>query len=138
MLISTSVFFAGCIGDNDVHVIERTTPLIDETPEEVEEIPVEEPEVIEELPAIDSQTRMIRLQSHHAIPSTLEINRGDTVDWRNFQETHQPLTLISEDGLWENAYLDYMEKLIYTFNESGTYSFSVTGQLGMSGSIVVN
>ncbi len=137
MLILTSVFFAGCIGD-DEPVIEETIPVIDETPEEVEEIPIEEPEVEEETPAVDPQTYSIRLEYYQARPSTLEINRGDTVVWRNSQDPKRLLEIVSEDGLWESTNLVYGRTLVYTFNESGTYNFSVTGQLRMSGSIVVN
>lgn len=137
MLILTSVFFAGCIGD-DEPVIEETIPVIDETPEEVEEIPIEEPEVEEETPAVDPQTYSIRLEYYQARPSTLEINRGDTVVWRNSQDPKRLLEIVSEDGLWESTNLVYGRTLIYTFNESGTYNFSVIGQLRMSGSIVVN
>ncbi len=137
MLILTSVFFAGCIGD-DEPVIEETIPVIDETPEEVEEIPIEEPEVEEETPAVDPQTYSIRLEYYQARPSTLEINRGDTVVWRNSQDPKRLLEIVSEDGLWENTNLVYGRTFIYTFNESGTYNFSVIGQPRMSGSIVVN
>lgn len=140
MLISASVFFAGCIGDDEEPVIEETIPedIIDETPEEVEEIPIEEPEVEEETPAVDPQTYSIRLEYYQARPSTLEINRGDTVVWRNSQDPKRLLEIVSEDGLWESTNLIYGRTLVYTFNESGTYNFSVPGQLRMSGSIVVN
>ena len=137
VLISTSVFFAGCVGD-DEPIIEETTPVINETPEEVEETPVEEPEVIEETPVVDPKTHSIRLEYYQARPSTLEINRGDTVVWRNSQDPKRLFTLISEDGLWEDAGLTYGRTLVYTFNKSGTYNFSVPGQLRMSGSITVN
>ncbi|HJH30091.1 MAG TPA: hypothetical protein C5S51_10465 [Methanosarcinaceae archaeon] len=140
MLIATSVFFAGCIGDDDP-VIEETIPVINETPEEVEieEIPVEEPEVVEEIPAVDPQTYTIRMEHYMVrIPSPFEINRGDTVVWRNNQDPKRYLTVVSENGLWENTTLGYRQTLLYTFNESGTYNFSVIGQSRMSGSIVVN
>ena len=137
MLILTSVFFAGCIGD-DEPVIEENIPVINETPEEVEEIPIEEPEVEEETPAVDPQTYAIRLEHYQARPSTLEINRSDTVVWRNSQDPKRLFTLVSEDGLWEETNLIYGRTLVYTFNESGTYNFSVIGQPRMSGSILVN
>ncbi len=141
MLILTSVFFAGCIGD-DEPVIEETIPVIDETPEEVEveEKPVEEPEVVEELPAVDPQTYTIRMEYFLVRPEILEINKSDTVVWRNSQQNPARIfTLVSKDGLWENTNLVYGRTLIYTFNESGTYNYSVLGQEArMSGSIVVN
>lgn len=139
MLISTSVFFAGCIGDDEPIVIEQIPEdIINETPEEVEEIPVEEPEIVEEAPAVDPQTETIQLIFYQARPSTFEINRGDTIVWLHRQDPKIPLTLVSEDGLWEDIKLIYGRKLVYTFNESGTYNFSVIGQRGMSGSVVVN
>ena len=142
MIISTSIFFAGCIGDDDEPVIEETIPVIDETPEEVEEIPVEEEEtdVVEELPAVDPQTYTIRMEYFLVRPEILEINKSDTVVWRNSQQNPARIfTLVSEDGLWENTNLVYGRTLIYTFNESGTYNYSVLGQEArMSGSIVVN
>lgn len=139
LLMLTSILFAGCIGNDEPVVIEQIPEdIINETPEEVEEIPVEEPEVVEEAPAVDPQTYSIRLEYYQARPSTLEINRSDTVVWRNSQDPKRLLTIVSEDGLWESTNLVYGRTLIYTFNESGTYNFSVTGQLRMSGSIVVN
>ncbi len=139
LLMLTSILFAGCIGNDEPVVIEQIPEdIINETPEEVEEIPIEEPEVEEETPAVDPQTYSIRLEYYQARPSTLEINRSDTVVWRNSQDPKRLLTIVSEDGLWESTNLVYGRTLIYTFNESGTYNFSVTGQLRMSGSIVVN
>ena len=140
MIISTSIFFAGCIGDDDEPVIEETIPVIDETPEEVEEIPVEEEEteVVEELPAVEPRTYTIRMEYYMVSPSTLEINKSDTVVWRNSQDPKRLLTLVSEDGLWENTNLIYGRTSVYTFNKSGTYNFSVIGQPRMSGSIIVN
>lgn len=139
LLMLTSILFAGCIGNDEPVVIEQIPEdIINETPEEVEEIPIEEPEVEEEAPVIDPKTHSIRLEYYQARPSTLEINRGDTVVWRNSQDPKRLFTLVSEDGLWESTNLVYGRTLVYTFNESGTYNFSVTGQLRMSGSIVVN
>ena len=141
LLMLTSILFAGCIGNDEPVVIEQIPEdIINETPEEVEEIPVEEPEVVEEAPAVDPQTYTIRMEYFLVRPATLEINESDTVVWRNSQQNPARIfTLVSEDGLWENTNLVYGRKLIYTFNESGTYNYSVLGQEArMSGSIVVN
>lgn len=141
LLMLTSILFAGCIGNDEPVVIEQIPEdIINETPEEVEEIPVEEPEVVEELPAVDPQTYTIRMEHFLVRPATLEINKSDTVVWRNSQQNPARIfTLVSEDGLWENTNLVYGRTLIYTFNESGTYNYSVLGQEArMSGSIVVN
>ncbi len=141
ILLLTSVIFTGCIDeDEDEPVIEQIPEdIINETPEEVEEIPIEEPEVVEEAPVVDPQTYTVRMEYYMVrIPSPFEINRGDTVVWRNVQDPKRLLTLVSEDGLWEDTNLVYGRTLVYTFNESGTYNFSVLGQPRMSGSILVN
>ena len=140
VLSLVSIMVTGCIDDNEPVIIEQIPEdIIDETPEEVEEIPVEEEEeVVEETPIVDPQTLVIRLEYYQARPSTLEINRGDTVIWRNRQDPKKQFTLVSEDGLWDDTNLVYGRTLIYTFNESGTYNFSVLGQPRMSGSILVN
>lgn len=140
-LMLISILFAGCIGNDEPVVIEQIPEdIINETPEEVEEIPVEEPEVVEETPAVDPRTYTIRMEYFLVRPATLEINKSDTVVWRNSQQNPARIfTLVSEDGLWENTNLVYGRTLIYTFNESGTYNYSVLGQEArMSGSIVVN
>lgn len=57
--------------------------------------------------------------------NTLTINIGDTVIWENDATPDEPLTIISEQGLWGNrsAYLRWnYQKFNYTFNQSGTYS----------------
>ena len=133
MLMLTSVFFAGCIG-NDEPVIEETIPVVNETPEEVEEIPIEEP--VEELPAVDPQTHMLKLE-YYMRQTTLEINKSDTVIWWNYDDDHK-FKFSSEDELWESTWIVPGKKFIYTFNESGTYNFSVLGEPRMSGSIIVN
>ncbi|MCL7410720.1 MAG: hypothetical protein M8350_02760 [Methanosarcinaceae archaeon] len=138
LLMLISVFFAGCIG-NDEPVIEENISVIDETPEEVEETPVEETEVVEDIPAVEPRTYTIRMEYYIVqIPKPFEINRGDSVVWRNIQDPKRYLTVVSEDGLWENTTLGYGQTLVYTFNELGTHNFSVIGQPKMSGSIKVN
>ena len=136
MIMLTSVLFAGCIGDDESD-IEEIPIAINETPAEViEETPVEEP--VEELPVIDPQTYTLRMENRMVkMPSPLEINRGDTVDWKNLQDPKRMLVLVSDDNLWDNYSISPMQKFTYTFNKSGTYNFSVTNIPKMSGSIVV-
>lgn len=59
---------------------------------------------------------------------TLTINVSDRVIWENDADPDEELTIISEQGLWNNmsAILrrNY-QKFGYTFNESGTYSFYI-------------
>ena len=56
----------------------------------------------------------------------IEINMEDTVVWWNREKTKNPRDIISEDGLWdEPVHLNFMRTFNYTFNETGTYYFSL-------------
>ncbi|MCG7847807.1 MAG: cytochrome P460 family protein [ANME-2 cluster archaeon] len=56
----------------------------------------------------------------------VEINMGDTVVWWNREKFKNPRDIISEDGLWdEPVHLNFMRTFNYTFNETGTYYFSL-------------
>ena len=56
------------------------------------------------------------------------IQAGDKVKWINDDSYDFPLTIVSNEGLWENrtGYLRWKEdKFVYTFNKTGSYTFSV-------------
>lgn len=62
--------------------------------------------------------------------SDFKINIGDTVVWINDNDPSSdfPLTIISNDGLWDNktGYLRYSySEFEYTFNKTGTYMVSI-------------
>lgn len=62
------------------------------------------------------------------VNKTLNITIGDTVIWRNDATPDWPLTIISEQGLWNNTSAKLRwnyDKFGYTFNESGTYTFHI-------------
>ncbi|HJH31083.1 MAG TPA: hypothetical protein C5S50_02600 [Methanosarcinaceae archaeon] len=151
------------MGDDDP-VVNETIPAVNETPAENEtstedEIPTEnetipaenetipaenetstnETDIIDELPVVEPKIYTNFMEHYRvSLPSQFEINKGDTVVWRNRQDPKRLLTLVSEDGLWEDKNLVYGRTLVYTFNESGTYNYSVIGQSRMSGSLIVN
>lgn len=59
---------------------------------------------------------------------TLIINVSDSIVWVNDATPDVPLTIISEQGLWNNTVARLRwnyQKFNYTFNESGTYSFYI-------------
>lgn len=79
---------------------------------------------------------LVRLKSYDLIPSSLEINTGETVVWRNYQES-TVLYLASEEGLFEAQRIPYGRTFVYTFNQPGTYSFYVEGYPRMQMTITV-
>jgi len=84
----------------------------------------------------EPETYLVRLKNYLFIPSELEINTGDTVVWRNFDES-SVFTLSSEEGLFEDQQLGYGNTLNYTFTENGSYSFSANGYPNMQMTITV-
>jgi plastocyanin len=72
-----------------------------------------------------------------ATPTSMEIKAGDTVTWRNLQRPKMSLVLISDDGLWDDQTVYYGKAFSYTFEEAGTYRFSVQDNPAIAGTIVV-
>lgn len=76
--------------------------------------------------------RVIDVTAHKPaqyVNNTLTIYVGDTVIWENDATPDEPLTIISEQKLWENrgAYLRWnYQKFSYTFNQSGDYSVYIS------------
>ncbi|AKB26110.1 Copper binding protein, plastocyanin/azurin family [Methanosarcina sp. MTP4] len=58
-------------------------------------------------------------------PETVDINAGESITWINYQRPKGPVTLVSEDGLWEEEVLHYGGSFSYTFEETGTYTFTL-------------
>jgi plastocyanin len=81
-------------------------------------------------------THLVRLKDYLMIPSSLKINVGDTVVWKNYQES-SVLILTSREHLFEDQRLVYGDTLKYTFKESGSYNFSVKGYPKMQMTITV-
>ena len=81
----------------------------------------------EPTPRRDPITNYIKVEAHRFTPlGDVEIVMGDTVQWRNFEDKKNPRELISEDGLWDvPIHLNYMKYHEYTFNETGTFTFSL-------------
>jgi plastocyanin len=69
-------------------------------------------------------------------PSNLEINTGDAVIWRNYQESGV-LTLTGREHLFEDQRLAYGKTLEYTFSGPGSYNFSVREYPKMQTTITV-
>ncbi|AGB49736.1 hypothetical protein Metho_1536 [Methanomethylovorans hollandica DSM 15978] len=83
------------------------------------------------------RTYTIRLEKFLSTPSTLQVATEDTVFWINFNDPVRAFTLVSENGLWENRSIGYRQAFGYTFNETGTYNYSILAFPRMSGTIIV-
>jgi len=131
-LLAISIFAAGCTDIKPEPYIEDTaTPTATATAIPTT-IPTATPEPTEVTPTSTAvpQEYLIRIMSYMFIPvGDQEINMGDTIKWRNFENTKQARYLINENGIWEEEqYLPYMRSVSYTFNETGVYSFYLKGR----------
>jgi plastocyanin len=70
-------------------------------------------------------------------PESLEIQVGDTVTWKNYHRQKMPIILVSKDNLWEPQTIYYGKIFTYTFQNTGTYTFSIEG-MQMEGSVIVS
>lgn len=82
-------------------------------------------------------TYTVRLEYYLSSPNTLEIAPKDTVFWMNFNSPTRLFVLVSDNGLWENKAIGYRESFSYTFNDTGTYNYSILGYSRMNGTIIV-
>ncbi|TFH04185.1 MAG: cell surface lipoprotein [Methanosarcina sp.] len=118
--------------------LETLTPgMGDEIEEEQTENVTDEEEAVTVQPAgTEPETYLVRLRNYLFIPSELEVNTGDIVVWRNFEES-SVFTLSSEEGLFEDKRLGYGNTLNYTFNETGSYNFNAREYPNMQMTITV-
>jgi plastocyanin len=84
-----------------------------------------------------SRSFTVRLEKFLSSPNTLVVAPEDTVYWINFNDPIRAFTLVSENALWENQSIGYRQSFGYTFNETGTYNYSILGNPRMSGTIIV-
>lgn len=133
-LLAISIFAAGCADIKPEPYIEDTatpTATATATPTEIPTgTPVPEPTNVTPTSTAVPQEYLIRIMSYMFIPAgDKEINVGDTIKWRNFEDSKKPRTLISDDGIWEEEqYLRYMGFVSHTFNETGEYTFYLKGR----------
>lgn len=124
ILMLAGVFVSGCADNAEDTVVEEV--------EETEDI-AEDPEPIIGEP----QDFAVRMEYYGMMkPSELEINRGDSIAWRNYKPQNT-YVLVSDDGLFEDQEMDSNDVYTYTFMESGTYTFSVTDVPDMTLSVTV-
>ncbi|MBC2699448.1 MAG: hypothetical protein HF976_05050 [ANME-2 cluster archaeon] len=127
-LLAISIFAAGCTDIKPEPYIEDTaTPTA--TPNATATVTPEPTEVTPTSTAVP-QEYLIRITSYMFIPvGDKEINVGDTIKWRNFENSKQARYLVNENGIWEEEqYLPYMRYVSHTFNETGEYTFYLKGR----------
>jgi plastocyanin len=100
----------------------RMKPVREETQQRTQEM------------SMTNEILMVRV----ATPEVIEIEAGDTVTWRNLQRPKFPVVLRSEDDLWDDQIIYYGKIFSYTFEESGTYTYSAKDNTAMSGTVIVN
>lgn len=88
-------------------------------------------------PGSDSEAHTIVLINNEFSPGSTEVNQYDTVVWRNLNRPKRAFVLVSEDNLWEDFTLGYGRSFEYTFNETGTFGFSIEGERDMAGTVVI-
>lgn len=72
------------------------------------------------------------------MPETVNINAGERITWINYQRPKGSLTLVSEDGLWEEKVLHYGGSFSYIFEETGTRTFTLEESPGTKLTVKVN
>ena len=70
-------------------------------------------------------------------PRVIEIEKGETIEWRNLQRPKNPIALVSDDGMWEDQTIYYGKVFSYTFEESGTYEFADANNQYITGTVIV-
>ncbi len=70
-------------------------------------------------------------------PTSMEVQSGENVAWHNLHRQKMPIVIISKEGLWEPQTLYYGKVFTYTFDKTGTYTFTLEGTQ-ISGTIVVS
>lgn len=71
------------------------------------------------------------------VPEKIDINVGEEVTWFNFKKPKAPIVLVSEDGLWKDTTLSYGKAFSYTFEDPGTYAFTLKDKPGIKGTVTV-
>lgn len=92
-----------------------STEEVDSGEEAGEEASMEEATEVSDTVTGEGQDYAVRMEYYGMMkPSELEINRGDTVAWRNYKP-QGTYTLVSDDGLFEDQEMDSNDAFAYTF-----------------------
>lgn len=70
-------------------------------------------------------------------PEKIDIHSGESVTWINFKKPKAPVVLVSADELWEETTLNYGKAFSFTFENPGTYSFTLKDNPDIKGTVTV-
>ncbi|WP_342303899.1 cell surface lipoprotein [Methanolobus sp. ZRKC5] len=125
LLMLAGVFVSGCADNAEDTVVDEVEEASEDVVEDFEPIIGE------------AQDYAVRMEYYGMMkPSELEINRGDSIAWRNYKPQNT-YVLVSDDGLFDDQEMDSNDVYTYTFMESGTYTFSVTDVPDMTLSVTI-
>jgi plastocyanin len=92
-------------------------------------------------PANDTMPESAYFTDVNYTNNNLTINVGDTVVWTNYDPKNWPVTIMSQQGMWneKDSYLKYsLRKFNYTFTEPGIYGVYIKERDKLHQTIVVN
>lgn len=129
-IILLAILLSGCVGEKPNSTIPKpTTPVVTAT---VTATPLITP-IPDVIPT--GNEIQIKLDSRRGfIPDVQTINVGDEVVWDNFDSV--PVTLISNDGLFDARQLAFYQQYRYIFKEPGIYGFTLENR-NLNGTIIV-
>lgn len=132
MITLLTIFTAGCADTTEEEPSATATPspapTLEPTIESTTEPTIEPTEAPSPTPEEEIEVPNIaRVQSYLIIPQGgMQINAGETITFRNFDNLRRTFVLVSEENLWgEDQQLNYMRTVDYTFTEPGTYTFYI-------------
>jgi hypothetical protein len=129
IIMLAGVLVSGCADNTEDTVVDEVEETEETTPEDA---------AIDSEPIVgEAQDYAVRMEYYGMMkPSELEINRGDSIAWRNYKPQNT-YVLVSDDGLFEDQEMDSNDVFTYTFTESGTYTFSVVDVPDMTLTVTV-
>jgi plastocyanin len=86
-------------------------------------------------PNVSALNWEVEMEDFAFVPSSLIINVGDTVEWRNRDFVGHSST--SNDGVWDSGILVRDQRWSFVFTQSGNFGYHCTPHPTMTGSIVV-
>lgn len=106
---------------------EKETPKPEKvTPKPTEKVtPKPTEKVITKTETVQGPENSVVIRGSVFYPETLELNKGDTLVWKNLNKPKRSFTLVSEEGLFKNQIIGYGKSFSYTFDEAGDYAFKL-------------